>query len=266
MHKRYDPFVGRSKGLLLGLALGCLSIQSVAENRVQVLHIDNWGSYIEKESQSQGVMSALVKAAFAQSGIDTSLVFEPWSRIDKVNIDRLQAVSFGWIKNDERQQRWLFSDALMPIQTILVKRSGYALAWQSLKDLEGHRIGVTRGYSYGTDFDDYQKHLQIEQANTDKVSLQKLLAERVDVVLMDPLVANTLIRNHFKDREHGFEFVSRPPVFSQDVHVVCSKSNTVCPEILEQFNTGLLSIRRSGQYEAIVSNLLPVAEKDELAH
>ena len=69
-----------------------------------VIPVSAWPPYIEIKRSDNGFMSKIVIKSFANAGIDVKLKFEPWKRVE-YDINRKNAVSFGWYLNKERAEK-----------------------------------------------------------------------------------------------------------------------------------------------------------------
>ena len=246
--------------MLKSLALSAVFLSSSAIGATGniVLSADTWGDYINKDLSDRGVMSEIVTRAFAESQVTTSIKWVPWKRIETIEIDTHNAISYGWIKNPEREKRWLYSEPFFHSGDIFVTHITTGIYWQTLEDLKPYKIGVTRGYSHGEAFDSAKSWLNIEYANSDKVNLKKILARRVDLFAIDPKVASAEINKHFSKQANNFRFIYEPRISTWDTHLVCAKSNIQCADIIDTFNKGLAKLKASGQHKILIDNFLSI--------
>lgn len=218
--------------------------------------IDDYPPYIDKSEKHKGFMSELVVAAFNKAGLDVELSFMPWKRIEDVEIDQRNKLSFAWIWNKQRDERWLFSDVIMAAPTVLVIRKDNPISWQRYEDLKPYVIGLSRGYSYGDEFDSLSSELTIQMANSDLANLRKLLLGRIDLFPVDPYVGSMLLENHFTEAERAQLVLIQDPQFIQpyDMHVVCAKRNAQCKHWLEAFNKGFERLKKEGVVQSMIDN------------
>ena len=128
-----------------------------ASTETITLKVDNWGDYISRDGNNHGVMSEIIKKSFEAVDVTISFQWVPWKRIEEIEIDNHKAVSFGWIHNSNRAERWHYSAPVFTSGDILISRNDNPVKWQQLKDIKPYKIGVTRGYSHGEEFDAAKK-------------------------------------------------------------------------------------------------------------
>ncbi len=231
---------------LLSLALPTLS-QSV------LVVVDDYSPYIDKSKSNNGFMTEIVVKAFELSGIQPKIEFRPWKRIEEVEIDKMNALSFAWIKTEERQNKWLFSDNIMSATTVFITLKGSRFSWKTIDDLKPYRIGISRGYSYGEAFDKRMSEFQVFEAANDEQNIRKLVAKRIDIYPVDPYVGAQFIREKLTpDEAATLEVVSTPSLSDDSMHAICAKSYSDCESILNKFNAGLAKMRENGALKSII--------------
>ncbi len=218
----------------------------------QVLDIAEWPPYITESAEGGGLLSQITVRALAESNIESRLVFKSWPRVT-FDIDNNQAVSFGWIPNTERQQKWLYSDIILEGVTGFFYHQENPVTWQSLDDLSNRVIAVSAGYSYGDRFDSARGRLTLHENNNDLTNLRMLIRQRVDLAIMDPLVGRFLIDKHIDDEQaETLIFDWDNPVHRYTLHLVCSRQSESCESLITDFNSGLQRLRESGEYKAML--------------
>jgi polar amino acid transport system substrate-binding protein len=122
------------------------------------------------------------------------------------------------------------------------------LHWSSLQDLARLRIGVVAGFSNGPEFDAWMRdgRLRPDPAPNDMLNLRKLLADRVDAVVIDKLVLLYLLASEpslMRDRQL-IAFHQRP-LAELALHV-CFKRSPAGLAIQRSFDAALqrLSLRQ----------------------
>lgn len=201
--------------------------------------IDDWPPYIDRSHPNQGFISEIVTNSFEKMGIKTNLIYKPWKRVE-LDVDNRGAVSFGWVRNKDRESKWLFSDKITVSSSFFLTRKDSNISWKTLDDLKTYQIGITRGYSHGNAFDDFKSQLMIQEAATDEHNIGKLLKRRIDLFAVDPSVGATLLRTRFSREERNqLEFIMEPEITSHGIYVVCAKSNNKCSYYLEKFKAGM---------------------------
>ena len=242
------------KFILFVLLLCLIHLPTKAEQLTVVT--GQWPPFIDETAANRGFWSEIVTRAFEKAGIQTTLKFLPWKRVE-FQIDHHNQVSFAWIRTEEREKKWLFSDQFIVGRMIAISRSDQPISWQTYHDLKPFRIGLTAGYSSGEAFDQFKTQLKVDEAPTDEMSLTMLLLKRVDLIVMNPPVAATLIRTKFQpeQRKH-FHFILEPPISVNPNYIVCAKTYPKCQYYLKQFNKGLKVITQAGIRQRIIDQSL----------
>ncbi|MCP5160283.1 MAG: transporter substrate-binding domain-containing protein [Hahellaceae bacterium] len=209
------------------------------------ISVGEWAPYIDSSQEGNGVASEIVTEAFARVGYKVDLVFKTWPRVE-FDVDHSGEVSFGWIYNTERDKKWLFSEPLMQGRTVLAVLKGKALIWKTLQDLKPFTLATARGYSYGDEFDSFKSQLKIFENNEEFVSMKMLLNNRVDAVVIDPLVARQLLLTHFAESANRVYFVEQPPIKNYDLHLICARDNPQCPTLISRFDAQIKKMNEEG--------------------
>lgn len=109
----------------------------------------------------------------------------PWPRAERNALNGAGLI-FGLPKNDERQRRLHYSDAVGSNTLWLVTRSDTTFPFATLDDLRGKTVGAVRGYTYGDEFE--RRRNKLFRVDDDIASrsarLQRLLLKRVDALLL----------------------------------------------------------------------------------
>ena len=129
-------------------------------------------------------------------------------------------------------------------------RSDSQITFTHLEDLKGYNIGVIRGYHNGDAFDS-ASYLKKYVCNDNKQAIQMLNIGRLDMAVIDNVVAQTIIHKlDIKDRLKALP----KPLFSTGLHFVVSKKNPDAKSIIKAFNSGLKKLQENGEYHKIITS------------
>lgn len=129
--------------------------------------------------------------------------------------------------------------------------------WNIITDLCKYKIGVASGYSYGNEFDNTDcLKSTVEAVTLEEQNLKKLLAKTIDITFMDDTAATYLIRKNLNSSSKLIKLGTRQPLTSLSVHLVCSKNNTSCYNVIRKFNEGLRILNADGTIDSIVRKSL----------
>lgn len=228
-------------------------IQAPAHAQDVAVAIGDYAPYIDKSLGNKGFLSEIVVKAFKNEGLNAVLEFKPWKRIEATEIAENQRVSFGWIHTKQRSARWLYSDVIMNTTTVFITAKAKGFKWNTLADLKPFKIGVSRGYSYGNEFDAMRSQFKIQEAASDEQNIKKLVNGRIDIFPIDPFVGAKIIRDKLsKEDAANLKMVKEPNLGEDGMHAVCSKKYTLCEGLLKKFNAGLSKMQKDGSLKLII--------------
>lgn len=154
-----------------------------------------WAPYVSRKLPSQGMTAAIVQTAAEAAGLKLEISYFPWSRTVQQGLTAPQyAGYFPAFYLKERESNCYFSK---PLGNSII---GFAhvkpFDWAVLADLKKYRLGLVHEYANGEEFDRWVKQgwLNVDSAPSDQSNLRKLLAGRVDVIVIDQYVFKQLLQ------------------------------------------------------------------------
>jgi len=224
----------------------CWASTGVARAETVRIAVGEWPPYISESLPNKGFLCQIVREAFAESGLDVSFHFYPWSRAYQLSQLGIYVVTMPWFRSTERERDFYLSASLGHFTTRLFTLSGTSL--KNLATLRGEPVGVTRGYFYGDGFASRQSELTLEWSDSDEESMAKLIAGRIRYLVMDEQVASALLRQYQETHQVKVALAGVPdPVWSQPAYLLVRKSDPDARRFMTLFNGGLLKLRRSGR-------------------
>lgn len=224
---------------------------AIAGERIRIGAEDDWSPYSSvSKGKPVGFAVDVVRAAWAAAGVDVELVPLPYARCMK-DVDRgLLAGCFDTLRDPMLEARYLWhAQPLFRARIGIYGRAenGSERTDLSLASLRGKRVGVTHGYDYGEAFDSDSTMLR-DVAPSDVSSFRKLLAARVDYVLVFDRVANAIAKAH---PELGKGFSLQGVLVEPNLYISFSRTYPGIERIVMQFDQGLAKVRSSGEYARI---------------
>ncbi len=223
-----------------------------------IISVDEYTPFIDSSIPDKGFISVIVVLAFEAEGITPVIRFRPWARVER-ELSAGLCASFVYIKNSEREEIWLFSDEIFGSNTVLVTRKDKNIPGiTSLEELKDYKIGISRGYSYGNDFDNYCGQLDILVDNTDFLNIRKILGGWIDIFPCDPYIAKKLITDNFSKEEQSQFKLLKGVIFDdyEPYYLVVGKNHPEAESIIRMFNSGLEKITANGKKDEILSSVL----------
>jgi len=188
---------------------------SAHAGRVVNLASTDYPPYFSPQLPGDGVVAAITRAALAKHGHTLKLHYRPWARlIAEVKTGQFDGVMAVW----------------------------YAA-------LRTQVIGTVRGYKNPDVFE--QAGLKQELAADDLTNLRKLAAGRLDLVLIDKVLAQHL-RSHLSPQERQAIRWQDPPLEVMPLHVGLRRELGDGEQLLADFNDGLQTLRKNGQLAALI--------------
>lgn len=174
-----------------------------------------WPPYSGEELAGKGLASIVVKGAFAYGHRAARVHIMPWRRALQEIRDESGMVQgiFPIYDDPARRGRFLLSDPFAYSPLGFVYHRGHDFDWHTVDDLKGLVIGVVGDYANEAQFDEMVANGQIQtlQANDDITLLRLLDAGRIDVAVMDQLVASHILETQpeFAQNRRWFRFHPR---------------------------------------------------------
>jgi len=212
--------------------------------------------YLTPDNQVRGLEIDLIGAMAREVNCSLRFVQNDWMNLLKGiksgSVDLLGGAS----KTKTREKYALFSEPYRHESFVLYIRSDELVTYneKTLIQLldDQFRLGVTEDYIYGDtvlDIQDNEKYAkQIVSVPITEVNYYNLIQNQIDGFLEDPFVASYTIKR--KGLTGQIE-ASDIQVKSGDVSIMFSKTS-VKPELVESFNSALIAIKASGEYQQIL--------------
>ncbi len=214
----------------------------------------NWEPYIGETVDRNGYVAEIAREAFKAAGYvnDIRIDFLPWARAVAQSRRGAYDGLFPEYYDEERKQDFVFSDPFHGGPLVLMKLKSREIEYDGdLKALKPFKIGIIRGYVNTKAFDDAD-YLQKEECTNDLQNLKKLLGKRVDLIVIDRLVATYLIARNLPPHQGKIEPL-QPPLEIKPLYIAFSRKAPDYRTKLEDFNAGLKAMRKNGKLRAILT-------------
>lgn len=246
-------FANWSRKLLLSCLL-CLIV--TAQSLAVELVAGEYPPFITAERSDNGFVTAIVLAAFHAVDMPTELDFQPWARVEH-EVDENKKTSYAYLETPERLAKWHYSKPFYEGRNVFFSLKSSDFQITSLEDLKSLHVGIVGGYSYGKQFDALRYKLNLEMVPDDKMNLEKLLLERIDITVTDEAVGQYLLKKHYSAQDQRrVKVIPVEALGTWNMHVICSRRFENCQSNLEKFNQGLQIINENGVKEAIIKRFL----------
>jgi len=207
--------------------------------------------YLHK-GRAAGLYPSLLDAIFKRMDQKVSIEAVPWKRAMDMGAHGTAGVA-GIYKTPDRLRTYDYSERIYAELLLVFVKKNRAFEFNGIKDLEGKKIGVILGWSYGPEFDTAREDnlFEVEEVNRDKLNFKKLLDGRLDCVVAS--------------KESGYHEIARKgytgivplekSLLSNPTYVAFAK-HTNKKGLLLQFNAALQAMKKDGEYGQLVENFM----------
>ncbi|WP_439466684.1 substrate-binding periplasmic protein [Roseateles sp. NT4] len=246
----------RRRDLLLSSTLALVAAGSTAQpwsglKRVVIGAENDWYPYSgEREGRAQGMTVDIVTAAYAAVGIEVQLDLLPYARCMAQTRTGALVACFNTTRT-----ALIDGDYLWPAKPMFNERfliyartdEAQPAAPLRVKDLEGQKVAVTRGYEYGSEFDANPRVLRVVTSH-DENNFELLLRGRARYTLAPD--ANTrLLLQRRPEMAGRFKVVGALSYFG--IYTTFSRTHPDSRQALAAFDEGMKLIQANGTFRAI---------------
>jgi polar amino acid transport system substrate-binding protein len=222
-------------------------VGSVSAQKVTLAYVDFPPYEFEENGKPQGILVKIVERLFEKANISLELEFLPFKRayieVKQGKIDGL----FNFYKIEERLKYFDYTDAIIENPLVFFVRKDSTLQYKGLKNLKGLKIGVMRGYSYGSEFDN-STFFEKDPSNSHIANFKKLLYGRFDAYPCDKLVGIYVARQN----NMMSEFKILPtPLTVMDGHIGFTKGRH--QDIIKKINIELKAMQTHGGIDKLIN-------------
>lgn len=243
--------------LLVVLALSI----SDAKAKTLVLAADLWCPYnCEPNTDRPGFMVEIARTVFARQGIDVDYRLMPWSRaVQRTSEGEFDAI-IGATLNDA--PTFIFPELEQGrMRTGLWAMPGTQWRYQGLLSLSQVVLGVSAGYSYGSEIDAYvadprnQNYIHVLFGTKPLAQgLRMLRASRIDVMVED----ESVFRYHVEQQADSSRYIKvgviDNPAADSSVYIAFSPARPESAKLAAMLSKGVADLRASGA-------LLPILQR-----
>ena len=236
--------------IALAVALTVSCSATFAAERTLNIAATEYPPYYGKYLENNGFFTEIIREAFRRNGYDVEIKFLPWKRaLEGAKNGMYDGLYSVWYR-PEREEWFVFSDPLPANELVFFKHKDNDISFGSYDDLKPYKIGVVRGYALPPGFE--EAGLKTALANNDEQNLRKLYRRRLELVLVDKIVAKYIIDTELPEAASELEWLD-PPAHVEIQYLVISKKAPDYEAILADFNEGLAAMKADGTLDAIMA-------------
>ncbi len=237
--------------VLQWFVLSCLIATSPHCHADKVVRLvsSEYPPYFGASLPNGGAVVNIVVQAFKYKDYQVQVQYLPWARaISEVrdgNFDAMLAISH----NKEDDNKLAFSSPITTLQLGFYKQRDRNIEIKDITDLKSYRIGVVRGHSNPSQFNNLNGS-NFESLD-DTTNLRKLAIGRLDLVLTDKLVGKYLIENRLTDMRIALNWQGFV-VANHTQHLAFSRKRPDFDKKLTAFNDGLRIMAQDGSLKELL--------------
>ncbi len=243
------------KKILVIIAIMLLPNLVQAEKEKLVVVADIWCPYnCQPNSQNEGVLVEIARAALKDEDIEVVYKTMPWARaIDEARDGRIDGI-IGAARGDAPD--FIFPDISQGKlkDVFLVTDKNKDFKYKNIRSLSDKTLGVIEDYSYGDEFD---KYIEKNYENSDLIqassgdyplgqNIMKLMKGRLDVVIEDEKV----LLNYLKDKNF------------KGLHIIQGEGKNTSDELYVAFSPHSKLKEKSKKYAKLVSDYTKELKED----
>lgn len=244
----------RSLVLLLSLFTFLLPVPALAADPIVIFANDaNPPKTWLENGHTRGALADILHEIAARTDLRFDIRLMPWKRA-YMNALESRGGLIGMSRNRMRNILFDFSEVVFTDELRLVVLKGHEFPYRTMEDLKGKVLGVTRGASYGDEFDRAKGRIFTPSEDSSTVCrLRMLLAGRIDAALIGPGPAplQFAIARDKVLMENSDRFVVLDPPFIRDENYIGFTKDMHCLKIIKQINKALREMREDGTFERI---------------
>lgn len=174
-------------GVLRGVLAACLALWIGAASGREILAVGTtFPGVFERTSSGEyrGLATSVLTIALKSMGHSVRFELYPWARAQRM-VEQGQAdVLIGPYRNPQRETRFAFAaEAFYRDHIVFYQHARHRLEWTgNYQDLSEQRVGVVRGWSYGTDFDAARWQLDLVTVESVENGLRMLSIGRLELL------------------------------------------------------------------------------------
>jgi len=195
-----------------------------------------------------GFVSEIITKTFNDAGYEVKIDFLPWDMaVNNAKDGVYDALYTAW-PSEEREEDFLYSTPFIPNELSFFKMRESDIEFTSYQDLDV-KVGVVKDYTYIKEF--WESDLDIDLSIEERDIFQKLINNKVSVVLADKIVAQDILNNIFPESRDDIEMVG-DSLDSLDQHVIFPKIRPRSEDLRGDFNKSFKKLVSSGEFSRIL--------------
>lgn len=214
-----------------------------------------WPPYISSALPDNGYMAQLLREIFLPAGYSVEIMYLPWQRaVHSLNHADIAGYFPEYFDETIQDKSCIFSESIPGGPLAFVHKTGRTYYYKKLVDLQHHHFGVVSGYINFKEFDEAD-YLTKDYAPDDLTNIRKLLADRISIIIGDPLVINYLYNTRITPGGKQLE-VMHPYLEEKSLYLCFNPKYKDAQAINTVFSTYLAKLKNSGRLKELHDTLI----------
>lgn len=231
----------------------------IATEKIILVEEGEWPPYTYESSgaPTKGVSFELMTEIFHRLNKPFTINLLPMKRcIFELTTGDCDAITM-LSRNNEREEFLVFTHPIVESKGFVYYDSYRhpKFEWNSFADLQPYTIGTVSGYNYGSDFEDICRRYKLKTERVSRIdqNFRKLLAGRIDILLVNQTEVNEFMRTHPQYRSRIRSAGTPYHVYSY--HMAFSKKSRHL-DLIPKINRVITDMKNDGTADRILSKYI----------
>lgn len=242
--------------LTVALAAGLSCTLAAAAAPLPLTTGNDYAPFVHSQLPGGGLAAEVVRAAFDAQGQAVEVVSTSWQRAMEQAKEGKAAGTFPWFSTKERLADFLQSEPIYEIQEFAFAKPDSKLDFSKPAQLAGSTMCLPTGWAAPPSLADLVASGKVKRAEARDASfcLRMVQSGRADYFVTDAGQG----RESMKSAGIGDDalVMSKAVLATRALHLMVPRNAANGNELVEQFNTGLRTLKKSGKYDQIVQRFI----------
>ncbi len=243
--------------LLILILFSLFTAVSASADTLRLASLE-WEPYVGAGLPDQGYAAAVVRAACARRGVAVEIDFLPWARALELARRGDYHGLFPEYYDESRKTDFVFSAPIPGGPVALYARRDRGIRYgvdphadldAAFRSIASYKVGVVRGYLNNPVFD-AATYLTKEETTSDESNLRKLFYRRVDLVFIDRMVAEHILKTDMASFGDALAAVE-PSIEDKPLYIAYSKRAAAADGLRGKCDEGIAEIVADGSVAKI---------------
>ncbi|WP_019615340.1 substrate-binding periplasmic protein [Psychromonas ossibalaenae] len=230
------------------------TLSAASGEQVVEMATDTWPPYYGAALEKNGPLVEITRRTLKNIGYELSVAFIPWKRaVEHSKKGKYQAVLGGYY-NKQRADYFWYSDPIATSNLVLFMHKNNRHKYKEITDLNYLDVCVINGYFYSDQFTNNPLIIKIK-SNSLKHCFERLIAQRVDMVIANEVVGLQLLNQDFPQDKKQIVTAENALTF-KNLYILWTKKQPENFTLNIEFNRELRKLKAAGEVDKIFQELL----------